>query len=271
MPSLSLPHATLDYDLSGPPADSTRPLVVQLHGLTSSRARDAELGLDLAERVGVHPVLRYDARGHGRSTGEDDERSYQWPSLADDLMALLEAVPAGNVHGVGQSMGAGTLLHAAVRAPERFASLVLGIPPTAWQTRVTQREGYLENARLVASEGVEALVSQTSRTAAPPAVDGTRRPTRPAVRPELLPTVFRGAAGTDLPDAGSIRALTMPTLVLAWVDDPAHPLSTAQRLHALMPASRLVVARTPADVAQWPDLVADHVAGNTQRLPTAGG
>jgi len=260
LPALPIPNAILDYQVSGPPAAPSRPPVVQLHGLTSSRARDAQLGLDLVEKVSDRHVIRYDARGHGASTGEPDPESYEWPALARDLMALLDVVaPGQTAHAVGQSMGAGTVLHAAVAAPERFASLVLGIPPTAWATRAGQRRTYLENARLVEGEGVGALVAQSTQSPTPPAVDPERPLTPPAVSAHLLPTVFAGAARTDLPDPEHIAALAMPTLLLAWTDDAAHPLSTAERLHELMPASRLVVARTPTETRTWTTLVAEHL------------
>ncbi|HKJ12202.1 MAG TPA: alpha/beta fold hydrolase [Ornithinimicrobium sp.] len=260
MPSLPLPRAILDYELSESGADPASPLVVQLHGLTSSRARDAELGLDLVAGLTGHRVARYDARGHGASTGDPDPASYQWGALAQDLMSLLDVLAPGQaVHGVGQSMGAGTLLHAAVAAPQRFESLVLGIPPTAWSTRAAQRRTYLSHAQAVEREGVEALLAQEASSPTPPAVDADRPRARPTVTAELLPAVFAGAAATDLPAPHRLAALAMPTLLLAWVDDPAHPLSTAQRLHELMPHSRLVVARTPADTHTWTALVADHV------------
>ena len=58
MSSLSVPGAVIDFDLSG--EDTTGPAVVQLHGLTSSRARDRVLGLDLG-RAFPGRLLRYDA------------------------------------------------------------------------------------------------------------------------------------------------------------------------------------------------------------------
>jgi len=51
----------------------------------------------------------------------------------------------------------------------------------------------------------------------------------------------------------------VPTLLLAWIEDPAHPVSSAERLHDLIPGSRLDLARTHADVRRWPGLVAAHV------------
>lgn len=257
MPRLDVRDAILDYDLSG-----DGPLVVQLHGLTSSREGDSRLGVDLARGLRRHRVLRYDARGHGASTGGGDPAAYTWPRLAEDLLDLLDHVgPDEPVHGVGPSMGAGTLLHAAVRQPHRFASLTLVIPPTAWETRRAQSAAYVDGADLVAREGVDRFVEQGREQPSPPAVDDAAEPAVPAVAEELLPVVLRGAARTDLPEPSALGDLDVPTLILGWVEDPAHPLSTGERLHDLLPSSRLVVGRTRADVATWPDLLAEHLAG----------
>lgn len=146
MPTLELGDAQLSYDVTG----DSGPFVVQLHGLTSSRERDAALGLDLGRALRDHRILRYDARGHGRSTGTRDSATYTWPCLADDLLALLEVLsPNAPVHGIGTSMGSATLLHAVARAPERFQSITLVVPPTAWETRAAKAEAYRLNADLV--------------------------------------------------------------------------------------------------------------------------
>lgn len=256
MPTLELGDATLDYDVAG----DAGPLVVQLHGLTSCRERDERIGLDLGRSLRDHRVLRYDARGHGRSTGDRHPAGYQWHRLADDLLALLDHVaPGERVHGAGPSMGTGTLLHAAVRDPGRFASLTLVVPPTAWTTRRPQAATYLAGAELVEREGLAAFVAQAESTIGPPALADAPL-TEPSVAEDLLPSVLRGAASTDLPDPEAIRTIDVPTLVLAWSEDPTHPLSTAALLHELIDDSRLVVARTPYGIMAWPGLFADHVA-----------
>ena len=75
--------AALAYDVDG----TDGPLVVQLHGLTSSRERDRQLGLDLSRALRSHRILRYDARGHGGSTGTPEPQTYRWDRLAADLLA----------------------------------------------------------------------------------------------------------------------------------------------------------------------------------------
>ncbi|MGC1208827.1 MAG: alpha/beta hydrolase [Ornithinimicrobium sp.] len=258
LPTLRAKNATLDYDVSG-----AGPTIIQLHGLTSSRARDASLGLDLSARASEHRVIRYDARGHGASAGDHDPRSYTWSHLALDLLAVIDAEsPTQTVHGVGQSMGSATLVHAALAEPSRFASLVLGIPPTAWDSRVPQRRVYRANADLIEHAGLGPLLEADKGASRPPAARATDV-SPPTVIEDLLPAVFRGAALADLPPPQELTGITMPTLLLAWVGDPAHPLSTAQRLHDLLPHSSLVVAHTPAQVEKWPDLVAQHVSLNS--------
>ncbi|MBR7742539.1 alpha/beta hydrolase [Phycicoccus sp. BSK3Z-2] len=255
MSTFDVTGATLDHDVAG----DGGPLVVQLHGLTSSRDRDARIGLDVSRAIGGHRILRYDARGHGRSTGTADPDRYRWDALAEDLLALLDDVaPGEQVHGVGPSMGTGTLLHAAVRDPGRFATLTLTVPPTAWTTRRVQARTYLANADVVEREGLAHFVALAREQAGPPALADAPL-TEPSVAETLLPAVLRGAAATDLPEPELVREIGVPTLVLAWSDDPNHPLSTAALLHELVDDSELVVARTPYGIMAWPGLVADHV------------
>lgn len=256
MPTLDVGGATLDYDITG----DSGPLVVQLHGLTSSRVRDAQLGLDLGRALRDHRVLRYDARGHGGSTGKKNPSSYRWDRLAKDLLTLLDHVaPGEKVHGIGPSMGTGTLLHAAVRKPKRFASLTLVVPPTAWGSRRAQAATYLQNADLVEQHGISAFVEAGSTAPVPPALADMPE-TRPSIPEKLLPTVMRGAASTDLPDRRAIARIEVPTLILAWTGDRTHPVKTANKLHELIPDSRIVIARTPYGIMAWPGLFAEHVA-----------
>lgn len=251
-----VPGAELDVGLS----DEGGHPVVQLHGLTSSRARDRVLDLDLGRGLSGTRLLRYDARGHGRSTGRPVPEDYRWQVLADDLLRLLDQwFPGEQVHGVGPSMGAGSLLHAAVREPDRFNALTLLLPATAWETRPVKAEQYQRDAVRIENGGLAAFLEADRARPIPPATVGVPA-TRPDVAEALLPALYRGAALSDLPAVQDLAQLGLPTTILAWIDDPAHPLSTAEKLAALMPQARLLVARTPADVHTWPRILHDDVA-----------
>lgn len=256
MPTFTVPGAELDVELS----DEGGHPVVQLHGLTSSRQRDRLLDLDLGRGLSGTRLLRYDARGHGRSTGRPVPADYRWPVLADDLLRLLDAwFPGERVHGVGPSMGTGTLLHALVLDPARFAGLTLVIPPTAWETRIAKAADYEQAARLVEGDGMAAFVEAGRLAPQPPATAHTPD-TLPDVTEALLPSLLRGAALSDLPAPEELARVDVPVTVLAWTEDPAHPVSTAESLAALLPHARLEVARTPTDLAGWPELLRADVA-----------
>ncbi|WP_277245274.1 alpha/beta fold hydrolase [Micrococcus terreus] len=255
MHKFKVPGAELAWSFS----DESGQPVVQLHGLTSSRYRDRVLDLDLGRGLSGTQLLRYDARGHGHSTGRREPEDYRWPALAEDLLALLDHwFPDEQVHGVGPSMGTGTLLHAAVRAPERFSGFTLMLPPTAWATRTAQAGDYRRLAEFIEQHGMERFVAASTQMPRPPATIGTPE-TVPHVSGELLPSIYRGAAMSDLPTPEQIASLDIPTTILAWVDDPSHPLSTAQALVELLPSATLQVAHTPQDVAGWPIILAADV------------
>jgi 3-oxoadipate enol-lactonase len=68
-------------------------------------------------------VLRFDSRGHGAS--EAPAGAYTIEQLADDTLALLDALNIDRCHFVGLSMGGMIGQQLALRVPERLASLML--------------------------------------------------------------------------------------------------------------------------------------------------
>ena len=113
MTILQLPGAELYYEVAG----SGTPVVL-VHGL----ALDARMWDDqVAELSRVSTVVRYDARGFGRSILED-----QTPyTHAGDLWQLLDHLDISSAVLVGLSMGGRIVLEATLAAPDRVHSLVL--------------------------------------------------------------------------------------------------------------------------------------------------
>ena len=243
---------------------------VWAHGLMFSMAMEDALRIvDFPRLAAESParIVRYDARGHGASAGSDRPSDYHWPALGQDMLALADALGVDRFVAGGQSMGAATSLYAALAAPERIEALVLVNPPTAWQARAAQAAAYEQMASLLASKGIGALRTLFESQPSSPRWlwDQSSKSGGPShiaraldwLDARTLPSVLRGAGQTDLPAREVLRELTMPALILAWADDPMHPLGVAEALADLLPDARLEVSRDAAGLAAWPDLIRD--------------
>lgn len=239
------------------------------HGLTSSMAKEDDAGLfDWGRLTADRELVRYDARGHGTSGHAGGADAYGWDALAGDLFAVADACGFDRFAAGGASMGAATVLHAAVARPERIEAMVLVIPPTAWATRAAQAGIYEGSAAVVEDAGIEGLMEARAALPPPPIYAGHPEllGAPPDVAADVLPTVLRGAAGTDLPPLERIATLDQPALVLAWEGDPGHPVATATALAEALIRAELVVAPSLAEVTLWPAHVADFLRG---RSPSA--
>jgi 3-oxoadipate enol-lactonase len=245
------------------------PTLVWGHGLTSCRAAEDARGLFAwrsATEADAWRLVRYDARGHGDSGGAPEPESYEWQSLAHDMLAVAADAGADRFVAGGASMGCASALYAALLAPDRVDALVLVIPPTAWETRAGQRLIYYDNAEFVERRGKQAWLDARQALPRPEIFAGEPElPVEAWVAEALLPSVLRGAAASDLPSADRLASITKPVLILAWATDPAHPVSTAEMLAAKLPSSELHVAATLHEVRRWPALVAEHVSGHGAR------
>ncbi|MDJ0787590.1 MAG: alpha/beta fold hydrolase [Myxococcota bacterium] len=98
-----------------------RPLVL-VHGFTGFR-QDFATHFDALSARGR--TLAVDLRGHGESTHLGSADAYGLDAMADDLVRFLERLELPPVDLLGHSMGGMLVLRAALRAPERIASLML--------------------------------------------------------------------------------------------------------------------------------------------------
>jgi pimeloyl-ACP methyl ester carboxylesterase len=252
---VDLGDALLAYDEAG-----EGPPVVYAHGLNGSRAND-----DAWRLIDWSPVaaagrclVRYDALGHGQSTGRPVHTDYTWERRSRELLAVLDRVAGPEpADAIGASMGCGALLHAAVKRPERLRRLVLVTPSTAWETRPKAADGLNAAADFVEHAGLTEFFAALPDLPLPSIMEqAPTRPPLPDIPEELYTHVLRGDAASDLPDPEALRGLGHPALILAWADDPGHPVSTAEKLRGLLPGARLHVSPDYADVRSWGDRAA---------------
>lgn len=102
------------------------PLLI-LHGLLGSSRNWQSAGRDLAERFHVHAL---DLRNHGDSFHAP---AMDYPMMADDVVAWMDARALERAHVVGHSMGGKVAMTLACRRPERLGRVVVvDIAPKAY-------------------------------------------------------------------------------------------------------------------------------------------
>lgn len=218
-----------------------RPVVMFANSLAADMSMWDAQAADFGER---YRVLRYDMRGHGGT--DEPSAPFSIADLADDAVALLDALEIDRAHFVGLSLGGmvGQVLGASHGA--RLTSLTLcatayRMDASIWRDRIERVE----------REGTAPLVPATLErwfTA------GFR-----ASRPDLMETVAGMIAATSRTGYAScaraigdmnleplLGRIARPTLVIAGAQDLSTPPEMARRIHDGIGGSELVIVENAA-------------------------
>ena len=223
MPSLPIRGARLHYLDSGGSGDA----VVLGHGYLMTQALWDPVAAELAEAG--YRVVRLDWRGQGQS--EVTETGYDPWDLADDALALLDAVGVDRFHYVGHSMGGYVGYRLALRAPERVASLVqiatasvaeggfalVKYTALLWALRVLGYGAVLGQVMPIVY-GSRAYLDNPARA-------GDVAEQRRRIESNNRLGVFRAGKGIFGRDdlSGRLAEITAPTLVVTGETDVPHP------------------------------------------------
>jgi 3-oxoadipate enol-lactonase len=197
-------------------------------------------------------VLRYDARGHGRSAAPAGP--YSMGMLVDDLLGLLAFVRAERVHVVGVSLGGLAALATALRRPPDLVGIVAcdcraDMPPEF-------AAGIDARNRLVREQGMQAIVAtMVERWFTPPTL-AAKPAWLDAIRRMIGETSVEGFTGCAeaikksglRPRVGSIR---LPSLFVVGTQDAALPVAMMQAMQMEVPGSRFAAI---ADAGHLPNV-----------------
>lgn len=191
----------------------------------------------LADR---YRVLRYDTRGHGRSSTPPGPWSIA--ALADDAAGLLDALGIEAAHFVGLSMGGMVGQQLGARFPARVLSLSLcdtasEMPPRSlWEDRlaIAQKLGVAG----LAESTLKRWFTEPFIERAPGEIEKVRR--------MILGTGVEGylacaRAVRDMAQTTMLLAITAPTLILTGRDDPACTVAHATVLHRMIEGSEMIL------------------------------
>lgn len=107
------------------PADGD--IVLAVHGFASSAEGNwITTGWERPLTDAGYRLVAFDVRGHGSSDRPSDPAAYRLTTLADDALAILDAVGAERAHWLGYSLGSRIGFEVARRSPDRLRTLNLG-------------------------------------------------------------------------------------------------------------------------------------------------
>lgn len=263
-----------------PPAAALHHVVLDDHATTVAQVGAAgepvllvhALGLDwrmwepVMDRLAVgRRVFAHDLRGHGSAA--EAPQPLRLDELANDMIAVMDALGLEQAHVVGLSYGGGIVQTAAALAPERFASMTL------MATTDVAFEAFEGRARSIERDGMAAQVSPSLVRWFTPeglATDGWGvRYARDSVLrgdPRQMAAAWRAFRTIDV--RGRRDGFAAPTLVLAGECDASTTPQVMTRLADGIPGARYrELPGTPhMPTLEKPDLV---VAALDEFLPAA--
>ncbi|MGW5733728.1 alpha/beta fold hydrolase [Streptomyces sp. NPDC055261] len=236
----------------GGPGGGAPPLVLLHPGVADSRVWDRILPRLAQGRR----VIRYDARGYGRSPAPTASFS-----LVDDLIAVLDHFDVPRAFFAASSMGATTAVGLALRDPARVAGLALLVPGVTGNPDFVMAEFTAEVGRLARAgdlAGITALVKRTSAAAGTgddPVAQALIEPVIPAwfaVHPHQVP---------DPPVFDRLGELDVPCVLALGEHDHPEVVRCNEEMAARIPGCRLVRLRDSDHfpTLREPDAVVDLV------------
>jgi pimeloyl-ACP methyl ester carboxylesterase len=189
-----------------------------------------------------HRAIFFDNRDAGRSSRAGGD--YEIADMAQDTLALADALGLDSFHLLGYSMGGMTALHYASRFPDRIRTLVAISIGTEREPRLAVGRALMDPDRIERDEP-----DWAARLAArhdPLHGPGSWR--------RLLDAVVEDIAAQPLLTPRELRSIDAPTLVVAGDRDPFVPIPQAAALASQVRDGRLLVL---PDVGH--DALVDHL------------
>lgn len=236
MPSIDANGLRLNYDISGPHEGAW---VTLSHCHATNFHLWDRLTTHLVERG--FRVLRYDTRGHG--TSESAPPPYNFSQLADDVLALWNALEIDMSDFVGLSLGGSTGLAIAIEHPERIGRVVAS-DCHAWASPEF-RAAWEPRIRLALEQGMDALIPSTIERWFTNSFIAANPPELGAIKDMIRTTSRDGYIGCaqalqNIDYSERLDRISSPVLMLAGELDPAATPQSVTHIASRIPGARFV-------------------------------
>lgn len=222
MPFIDVGGLKTHYALTG----DREPVLV----LSNSLGTDFSLwDPQMAELQQHFRILRYDTRGHGRSSATPGECTIE--QLGRDVLALLDSLGLDRIHFCGLSLGGMIGIWLGIHAPARLNRLVLS--NTA--ARIGTREGWNARIATVRKDGMKAVAATVIERWFTPGFRASSPEKVAQAQRMLEQTPAEGyaaccAAIRDMDQRDTVAQIKAPTLVIYGASDSVIPLPDAHFL-----------------------------------------
>jgi pimeloyl-ACP methyl ester carboxylesterase len=212
------------------------PALVLLHGLGGSRATWDRVVAALPPDL---PLLRYDLRGFGGSSMDEDVEF----SHADDLLWVMDSQGIEKATVVGLSLGGATAINFAIDHPERVERLIAVSPAmVAWEWSEDWRERWRAISRAARADDMpeahrlwwEHPLFASTRTS------GAAEELRRSIEAYSGRVWVKDPQRRALPDIERLHLLTVPTLLLTGELDVPDFRLIADLMEASVPDIRRI-------------------------------
>ena len=204
---------------------------------------DLRMWDDLAARLAAdHRVIRFDARGHGRSPVPP--RPYTLEQMAEDIVALLDRLGIARANCVGLSMGGMIGMAFALDYPERLGRLVLANTtssygpegPSMWKAR----------AKAVEAGGLEAIKDMVMARYFSDEFRATHSSTVDETSRRFVASPVEGYLGccdaiAELDFSADLHRIRARTFVIAGAADAGTPPAMSQVIADRIPGAQMAV------------------------------
>ena len=227
--------------------------VLMIQGLGGRAADWGSVPGELASRF---QAVTFDNRGTGQSDKPDEE--YSLEVMADEAVAILDAVGQSRAHVVGVSMGGMIAQLVALRHPQRVDRLALLSTAPGGPNTVPPTPEAMTALIPDMSKPPEEIVRQAMHLIAGPGFADTH----PGVIREIVATAMsaptpqfvfaRQMAAIMASDRyQQLPQIKAPTLVIHGDADPLVPYVNGEILSQRIPGARLVTLRGCGHLAMW--------------------
>ncbi len=252
-----------------------QPLLL-LHGFTGDHSTWQTVSPALREK---NQLIMLDLPGHGGSDSPECATAWRMPSVAADLVSLLDALELPRVHLLGYSLGGRLALYLALRYPRRILSLTLesASPGLADEKeRMARQQSDKRLAQQIEARGIawfveywQALPMWASQANLPAEVLAAQRNQRLRNNSAGLAGSLRGLGTGAQPSLWeSLPGMQMPTLLIVGaLDSKFRRINTA--MSDAIPDARLaIIAGTGHNThlekpRQFAGLLAAHLAASS--------